>query len=243
MCHRKFKLIFTEHLKTVKKLMLTSLLLFVCFRVKITTPCSIATLSKCFNLMWLSVALYSKCDVWMFDLHPTSRPLVYSVSVLLPVAYIIGLIFTLKTHSHIYDIHVGDNTGKESALGWNHVCINCCKQGKWKSAPLPPSLSLSGASGHLGAVVHWSRWRAMFILILATVLMSACADLTTEHIQPILSQPGISQVSPLLATSKQTTRTLTDVCVGLIVHDTRFVPTVFHWCHCAGYGTRDPWDC
>ncbi|XP_041967055.1 low affinity vacuolar monovalent cation/H(+) antiporter isoform X1 [Alosa sapidissima] len=91
--------------------------------------------------------------------HSHVEPLVHSVSVLLPLAYIIGLIFTLKTHSHIYDIHVGDNN----------------------------------ASGHLGAVVHWSRWRALFILIVATVLMSACADLTTEHIQPILSQPGISQ--------------------------------------------------
>lgn len=36
------------------------------------------------------------------------RPLVYTVSVLLPAAYIIGLIFTLKTHSHIYDIHISD---------------------------------------------------------------------------------------------------------------------------------------
>lgn len=36
------------------------------------------------------------------------RPLVYTISVLLPAAYLIGLIFTLKTHSHIYDIHISD---------------------------------------------------------------------------------------------------------------------------------------
>lgn len=36
------------------------------------------------------------------------RPLVYTVCALLPAAYIIGLIFTLKTHSYIYDLHVGD---------------------------------------------------------------------------------------------------------------------------------------
>ncbi|MEQ2233285.1 hypothetical protein ILYODFUR_020226 [Ilyodon furcidens] len=46
---------------------------------------------------------------------------------------------------------------------------------------------------HHGTVVHWSRWRSLLILIVATVLMSACADLTTEHIQPILNQPNISQ--------------------------------------------------
>uniref|UniRef100_A0A3B4EVU4 Putative cation exchanger C521.04c n=1 Tax=Pundamilia nyererei TaxID=303518 RepID=A0A3B4EVU4_9CICH len=86
-------------------------------------------------------------------------PLVYTVCALLPVAYIIGLLFTLKTHSHIYNIHVGEVQ----------------------------------VSGHHGTVVHWSRWRSLVILILATVLTSACADLATEHIQPILSQPNISQ--------------------------------------------------
>ncbi|KAK2842121.1 hypothetical protein Q5P01_012321 [Channa striata] len=87
------------------------------------------------------------------------EPLVYSVSALLPIAYIIGLIFTLKTHSHIYNIHV-----EEAQVTSSH-----------------------------GAVVHWSRWRSLVILIMATVLTSACADLATEHIQPILNQPNVSQ--------------------------------------------------
>uniref|UniRef100_A0A674PFY2 Cation/H+ exchanger protein 2 n=1 Tax=Takifugu rubripes TaxID=31033 RepID=A0A674PFY2_TAKRU len=88
-----------------------------------------------------------------------SGPLVYTVSALLPAAYIIGLIFTLKTHSHIYDIHVGEGR----------------------------------VTGNHGAVVHWSRWRSLLILVLATVLTSACADLVTENIQPILNQPKVSQ--------------------------------------------------
>lgn len=45
-----------------------------------------------------------------------------------------------------------------------------------------------------GAVVHWSRWMAMGVLILATLLMAACADLTTEHIKPILDNSKVSQV-------------------------------------------------
>ncbi|KAK1804341.1 hypothetical protein P4O66_020360, partial [Electrophorus voltai] len=68
--------------------------------------------------------------------HSHIGPLVYTVSVLLPVSYIIGLLFTLKTHSHIYDIHVGEEHGD------------------------------------------------IFFLFL---------DLITEHIQPILTHPGISQ--------------------------------------------------
>lgn len=92
--------------------------------------------------------------------HNHVEPLVYTVSTLLPIAYIIGLTFTLKTHSHIYDIHVGEG---------------------------------QVADHHHGAVVHWSRWRSLIILIMATALTSACADLVTENIQPLLNQPNISQ--------------------------------------------------
>ncbi|NWI10950.1 VNX1 protein, partial [Crypturellus soui] len=88
------------------------------------------------------------------------QPLVYTVSLLLPTAYLIGLFFTLKTHSHIYDIHISD----------------CHMPGH-----------------HHSAVVHWSRWRALLILLLSTLCMSACADLATEHISPILTSSTISQ--------------------------------------------------
>ncbi|XP_056429136.1 uncharacterized protein LOC130368848 [Hyla sarda] len=88
------------------------------------------------------------------------KPLVYTVSILLPAAYVIGLIFTLKTHSHIYDIHISD----------------CHVPGH-----------------HHSPVVHWSRWRAVVILIGSTLLMSACADLATEHISPILKGTTVSQ--------------------------------------------------
>nr|XP_060632289.1 uncharacterized protein LOC132775588 [Anolis sagrei ordinatus] len=106
-------------------------------------------------LLFLSVG-----DIYVWFLLFPMRPLVYTVSLLLPVAYIIGLVFALKTHSHIYDIHVSD----------------CHLPGH-----------------HHSAVVHWSRWRAMLILLLATLCMSACADLATEHISPILENSPVSQ--------------------------------------------------
>ena len=43
-------------------------------------------------------------------------------------------------------------------------------------------------------VVHWSRTRALGVLIVATVLMACCADLSTENIQPILAHSSISLV-------------------------------------------------
>ncbi|XP_031169559.1 cation/H+ exchanger protein 1 isoform X3 [Sander lucioperca] len=89
------------------------------------------------------------------------EPLVYTISVLLPSAYLIGLIFTLKTHSHIYDIHISDGQGGH-AHGGHHV-------------------------------VHWSRWRALGVLIVSTILMACCADLSTENIEPILTHSRVSQ--------------------------------------------------
>lgn len=88
------------------------------------------------------------------------EPLVYTIAVLLPAAYLIGLIFTLKTHSHIYDIHISD---------------------------------IQGGHAHGDPVVHWSRWRAMAVLITATVLMACCADLTIENIEPMITHSTISQ--------------------------------------------------
>lgn len=43
-------------------------------------------------------------------------------------------------------------------------------------------------------VVHWSRWRALGVLIIATVLMACCADLSTTNIEPMLTNYSISQV-------------------------------------------------
>ncbi|XP_037624194.1 putative cation exchanger C521.04c isoform X1 [Sebastes umbrosus] len=118
--------------------------------------------------------------------HNHVEPLVFTVSILLPVAYFIGLIFTLKTHSHIYDIHVGEGQAVRcfAPASVTSVCFS-------KLEACRPSST--GVTGHHGAVVHWSRWRSLVILIMATVLTSACADLVTEHIQPILNQPNVSQ--------------------------------------------------
>ncbi|XP_038011427.1 putative cation exchanger C521.04c isoform X2 [Motacilla alba alba] len=116
------------------------------------------------------------------------QPLVYTVSILLPAAYLIGLFFTLKTHTHIYDIHISDCHSK---------CPQMSRLQGWLLSLLwsvPHVSALSPVPGHHhSAVVHWSRWRALVILLLSTLCMSACADLATEHISPILTNSTISQ--------------------------------------------------
>ncbi|XP_068587491.1 cation/H+ exchanger protein 1 isoform X4 [Cebidichthys violaceus] len=103
------------------------------------------------------------------------EPLVYTISVLLPAAYLIGLIFTLKTHSHIYDIHISNGQGGHAHGGqYAHE-----------------GTDIYHPTGH--HVVHWSRWRALGVLIAATILMACCADLSTQNIEPILTHSYVSQ--------------------------------------------------
>lgn len=63
----------------------------------------------------------------------------YTVSALLPAAYIIGLTFTLKTHSHIYDINVGEGQGTFLPLR-NHSSRSV-RAGGGGGRSTPPSLS------------------------------------------------------------------------------------------------------
>ena len=51
------------------------------------------------------------------------------------------------------------------------------------------------SEGHGHTVAHWSILKSFFILLVSTVLMSLCADILTEHIQPLLRNSGISVVS------------------------------------------------
>ncbi|XP_075886297.1 cation/H+ exchanger protein 1 [Nelusetta ayraudi] len=122
------------------------------------------------------------------------EPLVYTISVLLPAAYLIGLIFTLKTHSHIYDIHISEGQTQvdagisqpiAEATGAHPLAANSCINSSIGAT------SQGVGTGH--HVVHWSRSRALAVLIVATGLMACCADLSTENIQPLLTNSSISQ--------------------------------------------------
>ncbi|KAJ0057372.1 hypothetical protein NL108_005287, partial [Boleophthalmus pectinirostris] len=128
------------------------------------------------------------------------EPLVYTIAVLLPAAYLIGLIFTLKTHSHIYDIHISDIQGGHAHGQYQQEARS---QHRPNAGPvLAPSSCINAslvATCHVvpgllsDPVVHWPRWRALAVLILATVLMACCADRSIENIEPMLTHSTISQ--------------------------------------------------
>ncbi|KAG7279651.1 hypothetical protein CRUP_019388 [Coryphaenoides rupestris] len=105
------------------------------------------------------------------------------------------------THTHIYDIHVSEGPagqgggpipgerGVGDPGGRGHHYPHGGVEGLPKVATCINAnfvtTSFGTKVGH--HVVHWSRWRALAVLIVATLLMAACADLTTQNIHPILS--------------------------------------------------------
>ncbi|BFZ14655.1 hypothetical protein BsWGS_17694 [Bradybaena similaris] len=91
------------------------------------------------------------------------QPLVYAISLILPIAYVIGLLFTMKTHS-------------------DHVFEEFDQQLKEENA----------ANGHHGTA-QWSRVKSTIILLLCAVAIALCADLISENIQPLLEKTGISE--------------------------------------------------
>ncbi|XP_054609704.1 cation/H+ exchanger protein 1 isoform X2 [Dunckerocampus dactyliophorus] len=136
----------------------------------------------------------SKSDPQLIMSH--IEPLVYTISVLLPAAYLIGLVFALKTHSHIYDIHISDGQGAHPNTQYIGAAGEGGAAGPLLAANSCINASIVATTSHVAAghhVVHWSRWRALAVLIVATVLMACCADLSTENIAPMLTHSSISQ--------------------------------------------------
>lgn len=91
------------------------------------------------------------------------EPLVYCVCLLLPVAYIVGVVFTLRTHtSYVYDDFYE----------------------QLKEDNIDPE--------HHGAA-QWSRLKSIIILLGCATLIALCADLIAENIQDLLESSGVSE--------------------------------------------------
>ncbi|XP_064608043.1 uncharacterized protein LOC135472456 [Liolophura sinensis] len=97
-------------------------------------------------------------DKTLYDSH--IKPLVYACAIMLPISYIIGLIFTLKTHKSV--LYETTDEGEPQSQGHH-------------------------------AKAHWSKLKSAIIMLACAVLISLCADLVTENIQPLLQVSGISE--------------------------------------------------
>ncbi|XP_025086142.1 low affinity vacuolar monovalent cation/H(+) antiporter-like [Pomacea canaliculata] len=90
-------------------------------------------------------------------------PLAYSCAFILPIAYIIGLIFTMRTHSS--EIYEEFETQLKEEIG--------------------------KAAEHGSA--HWSIIKSVIILLLCAAAIALCGDIISENIQPLLQESGMSE--------------------------------------------------
>eukprot|EP01028_Stygiella_incarcerata_P008014 TRINITY_DN337_c0_g1_i1.p1 TRINITY_DN337_c0_g1~~TRINITY_DN337_c0_g1_i1.p1 ORF type:complete len:682 (-),score=138.92 TRINITY_DN337_c0_g1_i1:94-2139(-) len=92
-----------------------------------------------------------------------TKPLEYFCACLLPFAYIIGLIFTLKTHSHFYQ-----------------------KKGEHKDPEEDPN-------EHGESVPEWSTSKCVVVLVVGTIMFAMIAETLTDSIHPFIKKAGISE--------------------------------------------------
>ena len=87
------------------------------------------------------------------------------LKLMLPVAYIIGLVFTLKTHtSHLTEEFTEEQLQRDNSFH----------------------------QGHSHGSPQWGIIKSMIILLIAATLIGVCADIVTENIQQFLISTGIS---------------------------------------------------
>ncbi|XP_048772505.2 uncharacterized protein LOC125678253 isoform X2 [Ostrea edulis] len=100
-------------------------------------------------------------DMSLFKKH--IQPLVYASAILLPIAYIVGMVFSLKTHA---------------------AQIN---------ADYMRSLEEANHEGHEHSVPMWSRLKSLTILLCSATLIAFCAELVSDNIKSFFSSSGISE--------------------------------------------------
>ncbi|XP_052794184.1 uncharacterized protein LOC128227571 [Mya arenaria] len=100
-------------------------------------------------------------DDTLFNKH--IQPLVYAVALILPITYITGVVFTLKTHtSYVYDDFYQQLIEEDNS------------------------------PDHHGAP-QWSRLKSIAILMACATLIALCAELIADNIQELLEASGVSQ--------------------------------------------------
>lgn len=96
-----------------------------------------------------------------------TRKLVWFCAALLPLAYVIGLIYTLRTHAH-------------------HIIIS-------KPSVEEEEEEEEGGHGHSQHGPIWSKVKAVTILLLSTIMLALVAEKLVDSMDPIIEQYGVPE--------------------------------------------------
>ena len=105
-------------------------------------------------------------------LETVISPITTGIAIIFPLAYLMGLVFTLRTHSHIYEEGEGEEPDAPAA-------------GDDGAAPAP--------AAHDQPIGEWSVTRCVVIMLVSTVLFALVSEVMVESIRPALKTIGISE--------------------------------------------------
>ncbi|KYQ90775.1 DUF307 family protein [Tieghemostelium lacteum] len=109
-----------------------------------------------------------------------ARTLMYICSGILPLAYLVGLLFTLKTHTHILHPQASDNR-KSQQIG--------------QSGEIPkPQSHNTESQGHGGESyeTEWSKSQCIAVLLVCTTMFALVSEKLVDTIDPVVKALGLT---------------------------------------------------
>lgn len=110
------------------------------------------------------------------------RGLSIEISIVLFTTYLLSLVFTLKTHSHLY---VGARAHPEPSSEHAHGM---------DASNVQPAGAQGVGSGASEVLAHWSRGKALFVLLSATALVALMSEFLVGAIEGAAATLGMTEL-------------------------------------------------
>eukprot|EP00049_Salpingoeca_infusionum_P008896 m.147510 g.147510 ORF g.147510 m.147510 type:complete len:832 (-) comp14164_c0_seq18:1976-4471(-) len=164
------------------------------------TTSAVAMLSNTTEVMCTNCTYGEYLDTEFYTFH--TKRLVYTCAVLMPLMYLVGLIFTLRTHAHVIAnkrktrppplvsaprIHLSDPESSPH----QDLSLSQTDAAQRNASHTQQPNQQHQHQHHDDHAPAWSRTAAVIILLVATVCMGIVAEVLVNAIEPIIEQSGI----------------------------------------------------
>lgn len=128
-----------------------------------------------------------------------ARPLMYACAAILPIAYVVGLIFTLKTHAYLYENNPSDNQEEsdddveDPPKEQSNTYQQDAADNSTENPVVEKKKKHSSSNSKESHAAEWSITKSIVILLISTGLYAAVAEVMTRAITPALKLTGISE--------------------------------------------------
>ncbi|GFN79388.1 cation/h+ exchanger protein 1 [Plakobranchus ocellatus] len=129
-------------------------------------------------------------DMSLYTSH--IKPLLYTCATILPMSYIIGLLFFMKTHTAEVFEEFEMLQKEEGEYKYTYMFHRYKPNFQIFNLAFWLHCYFIGAGGH-HANAQWSRIKSGLILLLSVTAIALCADMIANNIAPLLNATGMSE--------------------------------------------------